>query len=318
MELRHLRYLVALAESLNFTRAAERVHVTQSTLSHQIRKLEDEIGYVLFDRATNHVALTDAGEVFLAFAVKALHEVDLGLGALKKDSSTMGGELRIGATNTFNLGFIPKCVATFLSRHPGVKVSVDELSADGIRAKLNQGELDIGIAYRPAEPSDLVFEPLHNEEMVLAVSSQHPFAARKRVRGRARSPAARAPATRIRDPRDARRVLSRGGRRAYRLRRDEHDRADARARRADPDRCDRRGQRGACADGPVRRAAREPDADAHPRHPVEARGEAHRADALVLGDRAQARGQASGNESANAKALDQRNRSCAMPAALKR
>jgi LysR family cyn operon transcriptional activator len=128
------------------------------------------------------VALTDAGEVFLAFAIKALHEVDLGLGALKKGSGEMSGELRIGATNTFNLGFIPKCVATFLARHPNVKVSVDELSADGIRAKLNEGTLDIGIAYRPVEPSDLVFEPLHHEEMVLVVAANHPFASRKRVR----------------------------------------------------------------------------------------------------------------------------------------
>lgn len=182
MELRHLRYLVALAECLNFTRAAERVHVTQSTLSHQIRKLEAEIGYVLFDRAAHHVALTEAGEVFLAFAVNALREVDRGLGALKKGSAQLSGELRIGATNTFNLGFIPQCVATFLNRHPDAKVSVDELSADDIRAKLDAGELDLGIAYRPAEPSDLWFERLHNEEMVLAVSPQHPFAARKRLR----------------------------------------------------------------------------------------------------------------------------------------
>ena len=98
MELRHLRHLVALAESLNFTRAAERVHVTQSTLSHQIRKLEDEIGHVLFDRATNHVALTDDGELILAFAIKALHEVDLGLGALKRGSGEMACRLRPTAT----------------------------------------------------------------------------------------------------------------------------------------------------------------------------------------------------------------------------
>lgn len=181
MELRHLRYLVALAECLNFTRAAERVHVTQSTLSHQIRKLEDEIGYALFDRGTKHVALTEAGETFLAFAANALHEVDLGLVALK-GSNSLAGELRIGATNTFNLGFIPQCVATFLARHPEAKVSVEELSADGIRAKLNAGELDLGIAYRPAEPSDLWFEPLHNEEMVLVLSPKHPLASRKRLR----------------------------------------------------------------------------------------------------------------------------------------
>jgi len=181
MELRHLRYFTALAECLNFTRAAEKVHVTQSTLSHQIRKLEEEIGYALFDRATNRVELTEAGETFLTFAANALHEVEHGLLALKS-ADTITGELRIGATNTFNFGFIPQCVATFLSRHPDAKVSVEELSADGIRAKLHAGELDLGIAYRPAEPSDLWFEPLHNEEMVLVVAPQHPFANRRRLR----------------------------------------------------------------------------------------------------------------------------------------
>jgi len=182
MELRHLRYMVALADCLNFTRAAERVHVTQSTLSHQIRQLEDDIGYVLFDRATKHVALTEPGKVFLEYAENALREVDLGLGALKKGAAESAGALRVGATNTFNLSFLPQCVATFLTRHPEAKISVDELSADGIRAKLNSGEMDLGIAYRPAEPSDLWFQPLHNEEMVLAVAPTHPFATRKRLR----------------------------------------------------------------------------------------------------------------------------------------
>ena len=70
MELRHLRYFVALAECLSFTRAAERVHVTQSTLSHQIRQLEDEIGQPLFDRIGKKVVTTEAGELFLAFAVR--------------------------------------------------------------------------------------------------------------------------------------------------------------------------------------------------------------------------------------------------------
>jgi LysR family cyn operon transcriptional activator len=182
MELRHLRYFVALADCLSFTRAAERVHVTQSTLSHQIRKLEEELGYVLFDRAPHHVALTESGKVFLEFAENALREVDRGLGALKKGAAEATGPLRIGATNTFNRSFIPRCVATFLGTHPGGRVAVEELSADAIRAKLYAGELDVGIAYRPAEPSDLCFEPLHHEEMVLAVAPGHVFAGRARVR----------------------------------------------------------------------------------------------------------------------------------------
>jgi LysR family transcriptional regulator, cyn operon transcriptional activator len=182
MELRHLRYFTALAECLNFTRAAERVHVTQSTLSHQIRQLEDELGHALFERVGKRVAMTQAGEVFLAFAARALREVDQGLGALKSSSAELAGEVRVGATNTFNLGFIPACTAAFLVRHPTAKVIVTELAADEIGARLNAGDLDLGIAYRPTGPSDLWFEPLYNEEMALVVSSEHPLARRKRIR----------------------------------------------------------------------------------------------------------------------------------------
>lgn len=182
MELRHLRYFVTVAECLNFTRAAERVHVTQSTLSHQIRQLEEELDQPLFDRAGKRVLLTDAGERFLDYANQALAAVDQGIGALKESSADLAGEVRIGATHTFNLGFIPECVALFLTRHPTARVVVEELSADDISAKVTSGELDLGIAYRPAALDDLWFEPLYNEEMVLVVADDHPLAQRKRVR----------------------------------------------------------------------------------------------------------------------------------------
>jgi LysR family transcriptional regulator, cyn operon transcriptional activator len=182
MELRHLRYFSALADCLNFTRAAERVHVTQSTLSHQIRQLEDEVGRPLFDRIGKRVVLTEAGELFIGFATKALREVDQGLGVLRKATRPLTGTLRIGATHTFNLRLIPDCLATFLERFPTVKIVVEELEADGIEQRLLTGELDIGIAYRPTGATELWFEPLYNEEMVLVVSSAHPLARRKRIR----------------------------------------------------------------------------------------------------------------------------------------
>lgn len=182
MELRHLRYFIALAGSLNFTRAAERLHVTQSTLSHQIRQLEDELGTPLFDRVGKRVALTEAGDEFLHHSMRALREIDLGLGALRRNSSDVVGELHIGATHSFNLGFIPDCIAEFQLRHPLVKVVVEELSADQVAARLRQGSLDLGIAYRPSAPGGLQFEPLYNEEMVLIVASGHALARRKRVR----------------------------------------------------------------------------------------------------------------------------------------
>jgi LysR family cyn operon transcriptional activator len=88
----------------------------------------------------------------------------------------------VGSTHTFNLGFIPDCIASFHGKHPQVKVVVEELSADQIAARLQQGTLDLGIAYRPNAPGPLQFEPLYNEEMVLVVAKKHPLARRKRVR----------------------------------------------------------------------------------------------------------------------------------------
>ena len=182
MELRHLRYFTALAETLSFTRAAERVHVTQSTLSHQIRQLEDEIGQPLFDRIGRMVVTTEAGELFFAFASRALKEVDQGIAMLQPGGGDLTGRVRIGATHTFNIGLIPECVALFLARHPTVQIRVEELAAEQIVSGLRAGELDIGIAYRPSGPTDLWFEPLYNEEMVLVVADSHPLAGRKRIR----------------------------------------------------------------------------------------------------------------------------------------
>lgn len=182
MELRHLRYFVALAECLNFTRAAERVHITQSTLSHQIRQLEEEIGTRLFDRIGKRVMITEAGELFRGYASSALKEVDQGLGALKGASGGLTGTLHVGATHTFNLGFIPECVAALLTRHPTVTVTVSELTAEDIGTKLASGDIDVAISYRPKTVDALWFEPLYNEQMVLAVSPEHRFARRKRLR----------------------------------------------------------------------------------------------------------------------------------------
>ncbi|HSW07429.1 LysR substrate-binding domain-containing protein [Aquabacterium sp.] len=182
MELRHLRYFVALAECLSFTRAAERVHVTQSTLSHQIRQLEDEIGQALFERIGKKVVTTEAGQLFLAYAARALKEVDAGIAMLRPTADDLTGQVRVGATHTFNIGLIPECVALFLARHPTVKVCIEELPADDIGVQLHSGDLDLGIAYRPSGPTDLSFEPLYNEEMVLVVAETHPLAGRRRIR----------------------------------------------------------------------------------------------------------------------------------------
>ncbi len=182
MELRHLRYFVALAEELSFTRAAERMHVTQSTLSHQIRQLEDELGQRLFDRIGKRVVITDAGDALLPSATRALREVDEGLRVLKASPDPLVGTLRIGATHTFNIKLIPDCLAAFLARHPSMNVVVRELFATDIVGLVESGELDLGITYDPQRRGEFNFESLYVEEMILAVAAAHPFAARRRVR----------------------------------------------------------------------------------------------------------------------------------------
>lgn len=182
MELRHLRYFVALAEALNFTRAAEKCHVTQSTLSHQIKQLEDETGVRLFDRVGKRVVITEAGDVLLSRILPALAQIDAAVGALQEVPGSLQGRVRIGATHSFNTRLVPQCVAKFLDRYPALQVTVEELSQQRIVERLESGDLDMGIAYRPLDGHDLWFEPLYNEELVLVVADWHPFATRKRVR----------------------------------------------------------------------------------------------------------------------------------------
>lgn len=182
MELRHLRYCVALAEVQNFTRAAERTHVTQSTLSHQIKQLEDELEVALFNRDGKSVSLTQAGRDFLDTITPILKQVDAAVGALKASPDQLTGELRIAATHSFNVQLIPQCLAAFMEKFPQVKVIVEELSGDQIAQGLETGTLDLGVSYRPAVPRGLWFEPLFNEELKLIMSPNHPLAKRKRVR----------------------------------------------------------------------------------------------------------------------------------------
>ncbi len=182
MELRHLRYFLALSDRLNFTRAAEAVHVTQSTLSHQISQLEEELGQRLFDRAERRVTITAAGELFLPKAVKALAEIDSGIALMRTSTRTLSGRLEVGTTPTLNMGVVPHCISQFVADHPSVKVMVDENTGDALIEDMRNGQLELVIAYKPFSLEGLLFEPLCTEEMVLVVNPRHPLAERRRVR----------------------------------------------------------------------------------------------------------------------------------------
>jgi LysR family cyn operon transcriptional activator len=182
MELRHLRYFAALAEHLSFTRAAEKIHITQSTLSHQIKQLEEEIGVRLFDRVGKRISMTEAGEALLGHVNKALQEVDDGVQAVRGVAGPMTGAIHIAATHTFNMSLIPICIAVFREAYPAVCVEVKEASSSEVERALTAEEVELGIAYYPLNPQELFFDPLYIEDMVLVVSKDHPFAARENIR----------------------------------------------------------------------------------------------------------------------------------------
>ena len=182
MELRHLRYFVALAEQLSFTRAAETVHVTQSTLSHQIKQLETELGHGLFERVGKRLAITERGELFLGRVNNALREIDDAVRSVKGTAEQLAGTLTIGTTHTFNVGVVPGCVIEFLHRNPLVRVTIRDLTSNQVEHVVEAGDVDIGIAYRPDNSRQILFEPLFNDELSLVVSARHAFASRKRIR----------------------------------------------------------------------------------------------------------------------------------------
>ncbi len=181
MEFRHLRYFLAVADALHFTRAAEGLHVSQPTLSSQIKELEGELGLPLFDRIGRSVRLTEAGALFRQHALRALREVEAGRGAVADLQGLRRGTLRVGVTHSFSTALIPRAVAEFRRLHPGVGVVIDKTSGRAIEQALVAGTLDLGIAYAPTEAPGVEAETLFDEEVVLVVADGHPLAGRATV-----------------------------------------------------------------------------------------------------------------------------------------
>lgn len=181
MELRSLRYLLAVAEEGHFTRAAERCFVSQPALSQQIRKLEEELGEVLLDRSTTPVRLTAAGEVVVAHARRMLAELEAMRVALDELRGLQRGNLTVGAVQTVQAYLIPYAVARFTRRYPGVRLQVLELPADEVEAGVLEGRFHLGLSFVPPGQEGLEAIPLFEEELVLVVPSDHALAAQQVV-----------------------------------------------------------------------------------------------------------------------------------------
>ena len=183
MELRHLRYFVAVAEELNFRKAAETLSITRPALSKQIKDLENEIGVKLLDRDTVSVSLTKAGEMFqndaralLAHAEKAIER------AIEAQAGRMG-KLRIGSVGVIATDFLPATLQHFHKRYPGVEVAFVEMQPLEQLDALENGTIDVGFAYGsdPLGQAEMDLLCVIKSHFGIAVSKHHPWASREQV-----------------------------------------------------------------------------------------------------------------------------------------
>ena len=181
LEVRQLRYFLAVAEELHFSRAAARLGIAQPALSQQIKRLEAGIGVPLFRRTKRHVELTPAGMAMVAPARGALSQVAVARTAAQRAARGETGQLTIGFIESAAAAVIPAAVRRFRGTRPEVGLTLRELSIDAQLAGLRSRALDLGIVRAPIHEPGLVLEPLIQEGLVAGVPEGHDLARRKRI-----------------------------------------------------------------------------------------------------------------------------------------
>jgi DNA-binding transcriptional LysR family regulator len=173
MQFQQLHYFVAVAETRHFTRAAERVHVAQPSLSQQIKALEKELGAELFSRARGNVALTDAGEALLPLARRIIADAETARHEVQELVQLRRGRVRIGATPSVCTGLLPEVLRLFHDLHPGIELLIEESGSHDLVRELARGGLDLALVVLPlpTPPPALTTIELIHEDLVVVSSS---------------------------------------------------------------------------------------------------------------------------------------------------
>ncbi|TXH05700.1 MAG: LysR family transcriptional regulator [Nevskiaceae bacterium] len=183
MELRHLRYFVAVAEERHFTRAAKALGMGQPPLSQQVQALERELGTPLFRRLPRGVALTEAGQVFLEDARRILRDAAQAAERARRVARGEQGRIRVGMINSAPFHpLVPQVVREFRKRYPNVALTLEERTTPGLAAAVRNETVDLAFV-RPLLETDraLAQEPLLDEEMLVALPLDHPLSGRARI-----------------------------------------------------------------------------------------------------------------------------------------
>lgn len=202
MELRHLRYFVAVAEELHFGRAAERLRVVQPAVTQQIRRLERELGLRLLVRSSRGVLLTEAGSAFLRGARASLDYSERAVLEARRAASGEEGRVRVGLVGSAAHGVLTGIARPFGERFPGVSLAPREMNSLPQTEALRAGRLDVGFLYLPPDRGfgDLEAEPFAEEPLVAVLPASHPLADSRRVRLEAMSEELFVVADRTREP----------------------------------------------------------------------------------------------------------------------
>ncbi|MBB3262066.1 LysR family cyn operon transcriptional activator [Paraburkholderia bannensis] len=179
MLLRHIRYFLAVAEHRNFTRAAEALHISQPTLSQQIRQLEDALRVQLLDRSGRTIQLTDAGAAYVRYAQRALQDLEAGKRAIHDVQELSRGSLRLAMTPTFTAYLIGPLLEKYNRRYPNITLNILEMPQDRMEALLNEDALDVGIAFKDTHPPDIETRVLFVEALGMVVGKSHPHAKKR-------------------------------------------------------------------------------------------------------------------------------------------
>jgi DNA-binding transcriptional LysR family regulator len=176
MELRHLRYFRTVATELHFGRAAEKLHIAQPPLSHQIRQLETELGFELFNRTKRSVALTPAGQVFLTQVDRIFQQLAQAIEIGRKTSRGELGQISIGFVGSATYNVLPSILHQFRDRYPQVQIKLHELTTDRQLIWLHEGRIDIGLMRPPIIEPDISSQVIFQESLVVALPVTHRLA----------------------------------------------------------------------------------------------------------------------------------------------
>ena len=181
VELRHLRYFETVCAASSFSRAAEILHVTQSTLSHQVHQLEEELGTRLLHRLGRRIEPTAAGELFLVHCSNTLRAASAGVAAIHELQGLVRGELRVAVFHSFGNSRMPRVFADFSEKFPGIHIVARQLSRDVMERELISGQLDLAIGYADSDDPQIESSPLYRDSLVLVIGGRHSWKQLKSV-----------------------------------------------------------------------------------------------------------------------------------------